>query len=79
MDNLKSATIYTETCVLPYVKQMTSASSMHEARHSKPALWDNPEEQDGEGGGTHVHTWLIHVAVWQKPPQYWKVITFQLN
>ena len=24
-----------ETCILPYVKQMTSASSMHEAGHSK--------------------------------------------
>ena len=31
---------------------MTSASSMHEARHSKPALWDNPEGWDGEGGGS---------------------------
>ena len=27
-----------ETCILPYVKQMTGASSMHEAGHSKPAL-----------------------------------------
>ena len=25
-----------ETCVLPYVKQITSASSMHEAGHPKP-------------------------------------------
>ena len=32
-----------ETCILPYVKQMTSASSMHEAGNSKPVLWDNPE------------------------------------
>ena len=34
-----------ETCPLPYVKQMTSASSMHEAGHSKPVLWE------GEGVG----------------------------
>ena len=27
-----------ETCILPYVKQMTSASSMHEAGHSKLVL-----------------------------------------
>ena len=40
-----------ETCILPYVKQMTSASSMHEAGHSKPVLWDNPEGWDGEGVG----------------------------
>ena len=31
-----------ETCTLPYVKQMVSASSMHEAGH--PKLWDNPEQ-----------------------------------
>ena len=30
---------------------MTSASSMHEAGHSKPVLWDNPEGWGGEGGG----------------------------
>ena len=28
----------TETCILPYVKQMASASLMHEAGHSKPVL-----------------------------------------
>ena len=45
---------------------MTSASSMHEAGHSEPLLWDNPEGWGGEGGGrgfqdggTHVHSWLI--------------------
>ena len=32
-----------ETCILPYVKQMTSPSSTHEAGHSKSVLWDNPE------------------------------------
>ena len=29
---------------------MTSASSMHEAGHSKPGLWDNAEGYGGEGG-----------------------------
>ena len=32
-----------ETCTLPYVKQMTRVSSMHEAGHPKLVLWDNPE------------------------------------
>ena len=32
-----------DTCTLPYVKQMASASLMHEAGHPKPGLWDNPE------------------------------------
>ena len=34
---------------------MISASSMHEAGHSKPVLWDNPEGGGGEGGGGGVH------------------------
>ena len=59
-----------ETCALPYVKQMTSASSTHETRHPKPVLWDNPEGWGGGGrweprGGWegHVYLWLIHVDV----------------
>ena len=54
---------------------MTSASSVYEAGHSKPVLWDNLEGWGGEGGGRgfqeggiHVHPWQIHVNVWQKPP-----------
>ena len=27
----------------------------------------------------HVHPWLIHVNVWQKPSQYHKVISLQLK
>ena len=59
---------------------------MHEEGNSKPVLWNNPEGWCGEGGGngawdggTHVHLWLIHVDVWQKPPQYCKVISLQLK
>ena len=44
----------TETCILPYVKQMTSPSSMHETGHSKPVYWDNPGGWDGERGGKGV-------------------------
>ena len=58
------------TCILPHAKQMTSASSMHEAGPSKLVLWDYPEGWGGEGGGrgvqdggTHEHLWLIHVDV----------------
>ena len=65
---------------------MTSASSKHEAGDSKLVLWDNPEGWSGEvggrevqDGGTHVHLWLIHVDVWQKTPQYCKVISLQLK
>ena len=65
---------------------MTSPSSTHETRHSKLTHWDDPEGWGGEGGGrrvqgggTHVHQWLIHADVWQKPPQYCKVISLQLK
>ena len=34
--------------------------------------------EGGSGWGTHVNPWLIHVNVWQKPVQYYKVISLQL-
>ena len=36
------------------------------------------EAGGGSGWGTHVNPRLIHVNVWQKPPQYCKVISLQL-
>ena len=50
-----------ETCILPYVKQMASASSTDEEGQSKPVLWDNPEEWDGEGSGSGVQDAGTHV------------------
>ena len=44
----------TETCILSYVKQITSPGSMHETGCSGPVLWDDPEGWDGEGGGRGV-------------------------
>ena len=35
--------------------------------------------EGGSGWGTHAHPWLIHVNVWQKPPQYCKVINLQFK
>ena len=59
---------------------------MHETGCSGLVHWDDPEGWDGEGGGkggsrweTHVHPWLIHVNVWQKPLPYCKVISLQLK
>ena len=34
--------------------------------------------EGGSGWGTHVNPWLIHVNVWQKALQYFKVISLQL-
>ena len=65
---------------------MTSPSSMHEKEQSKLVHWDNPEGWDKQGGGsgipegeTHVNPCLIHVNIWQKPPEYCKLISLQLK
>jgi len=29
--------------------------------------------------GEHINPWLIHVNVWQEPPQYCEVISLQLK
>ena len=34
--------------------------------------------EGGSGWGTHVNPWLVHGNVWQKPLQYYKVISLQL-
>ena len=59
---------------------------MYEAGHPKLVLWDNPEGWGREGGESgsrmgqaHVYLWLIHVDVWQKPPQFCKAIILQLK
>ena len=39
--------------------------------------WGGRRER-GSGWGTHVNPWLIHVNVWQKQLQYFKVISLQL-
>ena len=59
-----------ETCKL-YVKQITSPGSMHDTGCSGLVHWDDQrdgmrrEVGGGSGWGTHVHTWWVHVNVWQ--------------
>ena len=63
----------------------TDRQSRFDAGCSGLVQWDDPEGWDGEGAkrgvrmGTHMHPWLIHVNVRQKPPQYCKVISLQLK
>ena len=78
-----------ETCISSYVKQIASPGSMSEIGCSGLVHWDDPEGWDEErwggrwagvsGWGTHVHPWVIHVNVWQKPLQYCKVNSLQLK
>ena len=56
-----------ETCILSYVKQITSQGVMHETGCSGLVHWDDPGGWDGEGGervvldGEHMYTrgWFI--------------------
>ena len=56
-----------ETCILPYVKQIARAGSMHETGCSGRVHWDDPEGWDVEGGGRGVqdgehmytHGWFV--------------------
>ena len=51
-----------ETCLLLYVKQITSPGSMHDTGCLGLVHWDDPEGWDGEGGkrrvqdGEHMNT-----------------------
>ena len=40
-----------ETCIISYVKQITSPGSMHDSGCSGLVHWDDPEEWDGREVG----------------------------
>ena len=56
-----------ETCILSYVKQITSPGSMHETGCSGLVHWDDPKGWDEEGGGRkgqdgehmYTHGWFM--------------------
>ena len=59
-----------ETCILSYLKWISSPGSMHETGCLGLVHWDDPEGwggrwEGGSGWGTHVHPQWIHVNVWQ--------------
>ena len=61
-----------ETCIISYVKQITSPGSMHDTGCLGLVHWDDPEGWYGEGGergvqdgGTCVHPWQMHIDIWQ--------------
>ena len=43
-----------ETCIISYMKRITSPGSMHDTGCSGLVHWDDPEEWYGEGGGSGV-------------------------
>ena len=74
-----------ETCILSYVKWITSPGSIHETGCSGLVHWDDPEGWDEEGGGRgiqdgeHMYTVADSCQCMAKPLQYCKVISRQLN
>ena len=73
-----------ETCILSYVKQITSPGLMHETGYSGLVHWDDPEGWDGEGGGRgfqdgehiYTHGWFMPMC---GKNHYNIVISLQLN
>ena len=51
----------TETCILSYVKLISSPGSMHETGCSGLVHWDDPEGWDGEGGGRGFQDGDVHM------------------
>ena len=74
-----------ETYILPYVKQITSPSSMHETGCSGLVHWDDPEGWNGEGEGWEFRMGNTCIPMadscqcMQKLLQYCKVISLQLK
>ena len=57
-----------ETCIISYMKRITSPGLMQDIGCLGLVHWDDPEGWYGEGGsgrGTCVYLWGIHVDVWQ--------------
>ena len=72
-----------ETCILSYVKWITSPGLMHRSGCSGLVHWDDPEGRDGVGGGLRIGNTCTPVADscqgMGKPLQYYKVISLQLK
>ena len=71
-----------ETCIISYMKRVTSPGSMQDTRCLGLVHWDDSEGWYGEGGGrrvqgsgwgTRVYLLWIHVDIWQNLIQYCKV------
>ena len=68
-----------ETCILPYVKRITSPVLMHDTGCWGLVHWDDPEGWDGEGGGKevqdgeHMYPRGRFMSIMAKPIQYCKV------
>ena len=53
---------YIETCLISYMKRVTSPGSMHDTGCLGLVHWDDPEGWYGEGGGFRMGNTCIPVA-----------------
>jgi len=53
----------TKTCIISYMKQIASPSSMHDT--GCLGMVQGRRREGGSGWGTHVYLWWIHADVWQ--------------
>ena len=51
-----------ETCIISYMKRVTSPGSMHDTGCLGLVHWDNPEGGYGEGGGFRMGNTCIPVV-----------------
>ena len=55
-----------ETCIISYMKRVTSPGSMHDTGCLGPrGMVRGRRREGGSEWGTRVYLWLIHVDVWQ--------------
>ena len=52
----------TETCIIPYMKRVTSLGSMHDTGCLGLVHWDDPEGWYGKGVGFRMGNMCIHVV-----------------
>ena len=75
----------TETCIISYMKRITSPGSMQDTGCLGLVHWDDPEGWYGEGArrgvqdGEHVYTCGELMLSTAKPIQYSKVISLKLK
>ena len=61
-----------EICIISYRKRVASPGSMHDTGCLGLVHWDDPEGQDGEGGGRrvqdgeHMHTCGRSISIYGK-------------
>ena len=71
--------MYITICEIDHQSKFNAWKQGTQSQCTGMTLSDGMGREGGSGCGTYVYPWLIHVNVWQKPLQYYKVISLQLK